>query len=122
MNTFAWLVMGHLVGDWLLQNEWMARGKKQGVFTWAGLMHFVVYTAVVMVALVLSGGREIEPAILIAVCSLIFVSHWAIDALDVARRWMQAVLQTDREAVRLAVDQLLHVLVLALLVVLFIND
>ena len=121
MNTFAWLVISHFVGDWLLQNEWMALGKKQGVFTWAGLMHFVVYTIIIIGALALSGAKQ-KLATSIAVCALIFVSHWAIDALDVARRWMQAVLQTDREAVRLAVDQLLHVLVLALLVVLFIND
>ena len=120
MNTFAWLVIGHFVGDWLLQNEWMARGKKQGVFTWAGLSHFVVYTIIIMGALALSGARE-KPAIFMAVCALTFVSHWAIDALDAAGRWLRLVLQSNLEVVRLVVDQMLHVLVLALLIVLFIE-
>jgi hypothetical protein len=120
MNTFTWLVIGHLVGDWLLQNEWMARGKKRGVFTWAGLTHCTVYTIVIMGALALSGARE-KLTISMTICALTFVSHWAIDALDAARQWLRLVLQSDLEVVRLVVDQLLHVLVLALLIVFFIR-
>lgn len=99
----------------------MALGKKQGVLTWAGLAHYSIYTVTLLGALGLSGAR-VKPVIFIAVCLLIFSSHWAIDALDVARRWMQQLLQTDREFVRVVVDQVLHLLVLVLLIVLFVGS
>ena len=43
MTMFSWLLLGHLLGDWLLQNDWMAQGKRQGFFTLAGLIHFTIY-------------------------------------------------------------------------------
>ncbi len=46
MNLFSWLLVGHLVGDWVFQSDWMAQGKRQGLVTPAGMVHFVVYTAV----------------------------------------------------------------------------
>lgn len=55
MTTFAWLVIGHLVGDWVAQNDWMAKGKRLGLVNAAGLAHFSIYTAAVLAAGWLSG-------------------------------------------------------------------
>ena len=62
MNTFTWLLVGHLLGDWLLQNNWMAMGKKQGLFTLAGMVHFSIYTVIVIGVLWLSDiGKDRAP-------------------------------------------------------------
>ena len=116
VDTFLWLALGHLVGDWLLQNDWMARGKRISFFTWPGMVHYAIYTAVVMGVLWLSGSQGRGAALYLAVGAVVFVSHWLIDAADLARGWMRLYRQTDREAVRVMVDQTLHLLVLAGLV------
>lgn len=118
MVTFVWLLLGHLVGDWLLQNDWMAKGKRQGFFTWAGLVHFAIYTAGVVGMLWFSGVRDSGPATYLFLVATVFVSHWLIDATDVVRWWMHFHRQSDLEVVRLMVDQTLHLLVLALVTVL----
>jgi hypothetical protein len=104
------------VGDWLLQNDWMARGKRQGLFTVAGAVHFAVYAAVVLGALRLSNPDH--GLSFYAAPGLVVVgTHWAIDATDVVERWMRFYRQSDDRVVRVAVDQTLHLLVLALLAV-----
>lgn len=40
----AWLI-GHLIGDYLLQNDWMAVNKKKR--TWPCLVHVLLYTAAI---------------------------------------------------------------------------
>lgn len=118
MVTFLWLLLGHLIGDWLLQNDWMARGKRRRFFTWAGVAHFAIYTAAVVGILWLSGVRNLDPAIYLLLLTIVFLSHWLIDATDVVRWWMRFHRQSDLEVVRLMVDQTLHLLVLALVTVL----
>jgi len=118
MNTFTYLLMAHLLGDWLLQNDWMAKGKKQGLFTLAGMVHFAIYTATTLCALWLSGVTDKNGGLyLIFSAMAIFVSHWLIDAMDAAGRWMRFYRQSDREIVRVMVDQTLHLLVLAWVVI-----
>jgi len=118
MVTFAWLLLGHLVGDWLLQNDWMAQGKRQGFFTWAGFVHFAIYTAVVVGVLWFSGIRALGPGLSLILVVTVFGSHWLIDATDLVRWWMRLHRQSGLEVVRLMVDQTLHLLVLALVTVL----
>jgi hypothetical protein len=115
MNTFTWLVIGHLGGDWLFQNDWMARGKLQGVFARAGFVHYVVYTATVLAALGFSSHWNMKPGGVMIAGLLLFVTHWAIDSLDAANRWMRLFRQSNKEVVRLVVDQGLHLLVLVML-------
>jgi hypothetical protein len=112
LNTFTWLLVGHLVGDWLLQNDWMARGKKNGPLTLAGVVHFAVYTAATTGAFWLSGAK---PTCLIGAAGILLVSHWLIDVTDAAGRWMCFYGQSNDEMVRVVVDQAMHLLVLALL-------
>jgi hypothetical protein len=122
MNTFTWLLMGHLLGDWLLQNDWMAKGKKRASLTLAGAVHFTVYTAIVSGALWLSGIRDKSTAFYLVFYGVTFVSHWWIDAGDIVERWMRFYRQSDLEMVRVMVDQTLHLLVLLLLVVFFVGE
>jgi hypothetical protein len=118
MNTFACLLMGHLLGDWLLQNDWMAKGKKQGLFTLAGTVHFAIYTATTISALWLSGVAEKNLMSYLILGVVMIASHWLLDATDVARQWMRFYRQSDLEIVRVMVDQTLHVLVLVLVTIL----
>ena len=117
MNTFGWLVVGHLVSDWLLQNEWMAEGKRQSLINLAGMVHYAVSGLVVTGALWLSGARGRNLGFYLGAGIILFVSHWLIDATDCARWWMRLYRQSDIEVMRLMVDQVLHVLVLVFLAV-----
>lgn len=121
MNTCIWLLLGHFVGDWILQNDWMAKGKKKGFLTLAGMVHYAIYTAVIIGVINISDagdGRRI-PYLFIGL--IVFVSHWLIDATDVVERWMYFYRQTHLEVVRLMVDQTLHLLVLVVLAEFFIG-
>jgi len=112
MNTFAWLLLGHLLGDWLLQNDWMARGKKRGLLTLAGLVHCAIYMAAVVGTAWLSGLRQSRPASYLCFAAILFASHWLIDATDGVDRWMRLLRQSRLELVRIMVDQVLHLLTL----------
>ncbi len=119
MNIFAWLLVGHLVGDWLLQNDWMARGKKTGFFALPGLAHYSIYTAVAVGLPWFSGEARKDVLFYLAIGALIFLSHWLIDATRLVEGWMQLFRQSQLEVVRLMADQTLHLLVLALVTALW---
>ena len=113
MSIFDWLLVGHLVGDWILQSDWMAKGKKQGLFTWPGFIHFAVYTIVLIVLLWMAEGGARAPLLYLGMGLIIFVSHWLIDATSIVNWWMRIYGQSQ-EFVRIIVDQTLHILILAL--------
>lgn len=114
MNTFTWLVIGHLVGDWLLQNDWMAKGKREQFITQAGMTHFLIYTLAVMLTFGIANGSSVGIFTYLLVTVLVFVSHWLIDATRVVEFWMHMSGQTNIPMVRVMVDQTFHFLVLAL--------
>ena len=118
MNTFDWLLVMHLVGDWVLQNDWMTVGKRRGLFTLAGSVHFALYTATVVGALWLCGLEAVGTGFFLVRGGLVFVSHWLIDATSLAERWRRFYRQSDLDWVCVVVDQTLHVLVLAFLALL----
>jgi hypothetical protein len=115
MSIFNWFLIGHLVADWLLQNDWMARKKQQGTFNVVCLCHCMIYTLTLLVILwfVLPNDLANPPYLFFA--AVVLVSHWCIDAFKLAQRWGHLFQQTDTPMVRVAVDQTLHLLVLALL-------
>ena len=112
MTMFECLLVAHLVGDWLLQTEHEAMNKTRGhFFNSAILKHCATYTlSFVPVFLVF----PMSPAWLI----LVFASHWFLD-----RRWpvvifIQKVKFTSQKTIDhlfwlvIAVDQVLHILVI----------
>lgn len=121
MSILAWLLLGHLLGDWLLQNDWMAQGKRQGLFTRAGLAHFSIYTLAILGVFWLFDDRNADPLVWLATGVIVFVTHLLIDATNVVRRWMRFYGQRDQDMVRIMIDQTLHLLVLGLLAVLYLG-
>lgn len=65
-----WLV-GHLIGDYIFQNDWMAINKKDRWFP--ALVHCAVYTACVYLLVGLFAGWPLWTI------PIIFLSHLAID-------------------------------------------
>ena len=116
MNTFSFLFFGHLFGDWVFQNDWMAKGKRRRLFSLPGLVHAAIYTACVLLAAWVSGGFRALPGAYLWLGGLVFVSHWLIDGTRLVDSWMRLYRQTDLPVVRLMVDQTLHLLVLAALI------
>ena len=71
MNWFASLLLGHLVGDYILQNDYMALNKKKN---WtACLIHCFIYTFTICLAL--NGHFKISFLLIV----LIFMSHIVLD-------------------------------------------
>ncbi len=114
MDIFSWLFVGHLLGDWVLQNDWMAVGKKKGLITLPGMTHFAIYTFTVMTFLWLSGYKPQNLLLYIGLAALIFVSHWLIDATGVVESWIRFYRQSDLTMMRVAVDQTFHLIILLL--------
>ena len=117
MNMFTWLLLGHFVGDWILQNDWMAKGKKKALLTPAGMVHFTIYTFTIMGALWLSGVTDTDPMFYLTIGIVVFLSHWLVDATNMVEWWMRAYRQSDLEIVKLMVDQVLHLLLLSAVIV-----
>jgi len=115
MTPFEWLFVGHLIGDWVLQNDWMARHKQNGLFNRAILLHCAVYTAALLPGYFVLADSPPTLSASLNFAALVYASHWLIDALALARRWTLFFRQTDALFMRIVVDQILHVVALALL-------
>lgn len=83
MNTLTLAVIGHLVGDYLLQNDWMALHKKQSSFRCA--VHCALWATAVC-------GFAGWP---LWVWPILFAAHFAQDRTNVIAWWMDAIGQTQ---------------------------
>lgn len=115
MDLFSWLILGHLLGDWLFQSDWMAVGKRQGLVTWAGMLHFTIYTLTILGVLWFFGGARPDGIGWLGAGIIIFASHWLVDATNLVQGWMRLCGQRNQTMVRIMVDQTLHLVILALL-------
>ena len=116
MTIFSWLLIGHLVGDWLLQNDWMAQNKQRHLITAAGLVHFTIYTLTMTITLWFWAREPLTVQQIATFAFLTFVSHWLIDALALAKKWGQMVKQSNQVFVAITVDQAFHIIVIGLLI------
>jgi ABC-type amino acid transport system permease subunit len=110
MNTFEGLLLGHVVGDFLLQTRWMAAHKAA---QWLPLaVHAAVYTVSVAVLGSLVGTLHLWAL------AVLFVSHMALDHRRFVRWWsrvVQGVTPGAPEAwVIIMADQSFHLLVMGL--------
>jgi len=81
---FAAMILGHLAGDYLLQNRAMMLRKTENSLTgqfWCAL-HCLFYTFSVCLFL-----GTTDPIMAAAV----FLSHWPIDRWSLAAKWMKAI-------------------------------
>jgi len=80
-DQFARLLLGHLVGDYLLQNNWMALNKKRSLP--AASAHCAIWTASVV---------AFVPELLgVLPVAAVFASHLLLDATDVVDRWLRLI-------------------------------
>lgn len=114
MTLFDWLLIGHFVGDWAFQNEWMVRHKQSALFNRAVFVHCAVYTAVLMLILFLQ-QQAYSVYTYFVFAGVIFVSHWLIDATNLAAYWMRFFQQSHVLFVRIVVDQIFHLVILGFL-------
>jgi hypothetical protein len=119
-TVFLLLLTGHLLGDWVAQSDWQATNKTR---SWAALAaHVAGYHLVMGLLLVLPVVRDGWPAgKALAVLAMSAATHALID-----RRWpVRALLRVAGspgfatvEWGVIAVDQALHLSILAMLAVL----
>lgn len=110
MDLFSWLLVGHMVGDWMFQNHWMAVEKNRGPASFALCLHCLIYTGAVVLALASVGA--IDGATVWVAVGVVFLSHWLIDGFQLAVWWGKLIRQTDNPLVKMSVDQTFHLLVL----------
>jgi hypothetical protein len=108
MNQFEYLLIGHLIGDFLLQTSWMARYKAT---KWVPLLvHVSVYTAVVAAAGLLSGGLSL------AGLAVIFFGHIILDRRTFVAFWVRNIQMSkgpEQQWLSIMADQIFHIILLA---------
>lgn len=80
MNFFIDLLFGHLIGDYILQNKWMAMNKDRSTFKC--LIHCLFYTASVIFIARIYNWQFIV---------LVFASHFIIDRWSIADKWLELI-------------------------------
>lgn len=107
MTLFDWLLIGHLVGDYLLQTRWMAERKAS---EWLPLLaHCAAYTAVVTLLALPAGGLSLPAA------ALVFCSHLLLDRRELVNFWAQKITRSENSGwLKIMLDQAWHVVILAL--------
>ncbi|WJY28384.1 MULTISPECIES: DUF3307 domain-containing protein [Sporosarcina] len=111
MTLFSYLLVGHLIGDYLLQTRWMAERKAA---EWLPLLaHCLVYTIVIIGAFLIGSGSFSWIA-----AAFIFASHVFLDRRTFVAWWARNVMGTagGKPAwLLIMADQVFHVIVLAVI-------
>jgi len=113
-SAFDILLLAHLIGDYMLQTEWMAKYKAQ---RWIPLLtHCVVYTVVIacMAYWFIPGGLSLW-AIL-----FVFVTHVLLDRRTFVYIWYRKIMRVTEDGSKwlmIICDQTFHLIVLALALV-----
>jgi Protein of unknown function (DUF3307) len=79
MTFFDKLILGHLIGDFVLQNKWMAYRKVTNYFPC--LVHCLIYTLSVCLL------TSFNPAW----ATIVFLSHFPIDKWSLADKWLSLI-------------------------------
>jgi Protein of unknown function (DUF3307) len=118
--VFLVLLAGHLLGDWVAQNDWQATNKTR---SWAALTaHVASYHLLMGLLLLIPIVRDGWPAgKALAALTVSALTHAVIDRRWPVRALMRAAGSPGFAAVEwavIAVDQALHLFILAMLAVL----
>jgi hypothetical protein len=112
MSLFDWLLVGHLVGDFLLQTDGMAKHKAQN-WSWM-LKHVGLYLAVMAIALGVYSLDHPVPLWVLGL-ALLFIggTHVILDRRGLTLGWMRLIgITSDLGWLTIVVDQVFHLLVL----------
>ena len=110
-DIFLFLIVGHAVGDFLLQTSWQAENKSR---IWKALItHGLVYSVVIYLITLMAGGISLLSIV------VIFLSHVLLDKGNIVNWWLKTIKkeQTDNTQIGFLVDQSLHVLVLLIVTI-----
>lgn len=113
MSLFDWLLVGHLVGDFLMQTEMMAKCKVQ---SWPWMVKHVGRYMAAMMAVIGAYALTHPVPFWLVVVVLLFIAgtHVVLDRRHFTQGWMRLVgVSTDHPWMPIVVDQVFHVLVLA---------
>jgi len=118
--VFLVLLAGHLLGDWVAQNDWQATNKSR---SWAALTaHVASYHLLMGLLLLIPVVRDGWPAgKALAALAVSALTHAVIDRRWPVRALLRAAGSPGFAAVEwgvIAVDQALHLFILAMLAVL----
>jgi dolichyl-phosphate-mannose--protein O-mannosyl transferase len=113
MSLFDWLLVGHLVGDFLLQTDGMARYKEEN-WSWM-LRHVGMYLVVMTVLLgVYVLGHPVSLWAVGAMLLFIGGTHIVLDRRTFTLWWMCRIgVSSDLNWLSIVTDQVFHILVLA---------
>ena len=81
MNWFPWLLLGHFLGDFVFQNNWMALNKKENLYPC--FVHCLIYSCIVSLLL----SQEITISFFLFL--FIFISHYILDGTHLVDKWMK---------------------------------
>ncbi|HSJ52953.1 MAG TPA: DUF3307 domain-containing protein [Anaerolineae bacterium] len=114
MSLFDWLLVGHLVGDFLLQTDRMARYKARE-WRWM-LTHVGVYmAAVTLAALLYAWQHPLSPWPAVVGLFLVAATHVGLDRRNFTAWWMRSMgVSPDKPWLAIIIDQVFHVLVLVI--------
>ena len=105
-DLLAWLLAGHMIGDYLFQTRWMAERKMTLIS--ALTIHSAIYACVVWVVSLPAGG--LNPISVL----FVFIAHAVVDRRGITMWWCRNVTQSSRMWLLIITDQSLHVVVLVL--------
>jgi len=91
-HLMFWAVIGHLVGDYLLQNKWMALNKNEKGWYGIGVCvtHSLIYSiAVALVVGIYLWGFAPYGVRVWAVVTMVFLTHYPIDRWSLADKWLK---------------------------------
>jgi hypothetical protein len=78
------ILLGHLFGDYLLQNNWMALNKKKNIF--ACIIHCLIYTACIIIFMY-NNIQILSPSTQLLIIILLFASHIILDGTNIVDHW-----------------------------------
>jgi hypothetical protein len=94
VQIMFWAILGHFIGDYLLQSKKTALGKSER--TWKGVgicaWHSWIYTVAVcsMVTFCAFDMRTVSPGLVWAY-PMIFLTHYPIDRWSLADKWLELI-------------------------------
>lgn len=107
MELFDWLLVGHVVGDFILQTRWMAEKKAKEILPL--FIHAAVYTITLALFALLANGLSWLGI------GLIFVCHLILDQRNFVDFWSAKVNgNTNTDWLKITLDQAWHILILGL--------
>lgn len=110
MSDFDYLLIAHLLGDFLFQTKWMADSKLN---KWLPLLiHAFVYTAIIWILSYFAFG-----GLSLAGCILIFGGHLILDRRAFVNFWSTKIMSLGDDTpawITIVIDQSFHLILLAL--------